>query len=75
MSHNGKNAGVACFLSLIIVGAGQFYNEQALKGLGLLAVALVAGLAGHPGWWFAAAAASAVDAYQYAKTGSSFLDA
>jgi TM2 domain-containing membrane protein YozV len=74
MSYNGKNAGVACFLSLLIVGAGQFYNEQALKGVGLLIVAIIAGVAGHPGWWLAAAVGSAVDAYQVAKSGTSFLE-
>jgi len=56
------------------VGAGQFYNEQALKGLGLLAVAIIASVAGHPGWWLAAALGSAVDAYQCAKSGRSILD-
>lgn len=75
MSYNGKNAGVACFLSLVIVGAGQFYNEQALKGIGLLVLAIIASIGGHPGLWLFAAIGSAVDAYQYAKSGSSFLDA
>ena len=74
MSHNNKNAGVACFLSLLIIGAGQFYNEQALKGLIMLGGAIIAGIAGHPGWWLVIAGISAVDAYQVAKTGTSLWD-
>lgn len=61
-------------MSVLLIGGGQFYNEQALKGLMMMAGAIIAVVVVHPGWWLAIALGSAVDAYQYAKSGASFLD-
>ena len=39
-----KNPGIAAVLSFLIVGLGQIYNGQILKGLVMLAVAIVCGI-------------------------------
>ena len=42
VSGNGeKNPGIAALLSLIFVGAGQIYNDQVGKGIGLMVLQFV----------------------------------
>ena len=63
----GKNPTVATILSVLIAGAGQFYNGDMKKGAVMLggAILLGAGTAGLG--WLAIAIWSAVDAYRVAS--------
>ena len=63
----GKSPGVALVLSALIVGLGQLYNGDVKKGLLMLGVAVVLGVASFGLGWFAIAIWSAVDAYQVAS--------
>ena len=66
-----KNPTLAAILSLLIVGVGQFYNNQIGKGLLMMigAIILVSATAneGAALLWFAVAVWSVVDAYRVAK--------
>ena len=66
-----KNPILAAILSLLIVGIGQFYNNQIGKGLLMMvgAIILVSATANEGGalLWFAVAVWSVVDAYRVAK--------
>jgi TM2 domain-containing membrane protein YozV len=63
----GKSPVLAAFLSLIIVGVGQFYNGDTKKGALMLAIALVFGAATGGLLWLGLAIWSAVDAYKVAS--------
>jgi TM2 domain-containing membrane protein YozV len=63
----GKNPAVGLILSLIIVGAGQFYNGDLKKGGIMLVAAIVLGALTVGVGWFAVAIWSAIDAYQVAS--------
>ena len=62
-----KSPGLAAVLSLLIVGLGQFYNEDAKKGVVMLVAGIVAGVVSFGLGWLAVAVWSAVDAYQVAE--------
>lgn len=63
----GKTPLVACVLSLLIIGLGQFYNRDMKKGgMMLVGGALVGAITGGI-LWFVIAVYSAFDAYQVAE--------
>ncbi len=62
----GKTPVLACILSLVIVGLGQFYNGDTKKGAIMLGGAIVMGIISAGIIWLALALYSAYDAYQVA---------
>lgn len=63
----GRNRFLALFMSLMIVGVGQFYNGDFKKGAFMLVGAIVGGVISFSALWWVMALWSAVDAYQVAK--------
>ncbi|MBD2462588.1 TM2 domain-containing protein [Oscillatoria sp. FACHB-1407] len=65
----GKNPTIATVLSFLIVGVGQFYNGDAIKGVVMLVGAIVLSftVVGSIGIWVW----SMIDAYQVAKGNTS----
>jgi TM2 domain-containing membrane protein YozV len=63
---SGKSPIIAIILSMLIVGLGQFYNGQTIKGIFMLALGIVFALLSAGILWFVVALWSAVDAYNYA---------
>ncbi len=63
----GRNRFLALFLSLMIVGMGQFYNGDFKKGGFMLVGAIVGGFISFSALWWVMALWSALDAYQVAK--------
>ncbi|MFB3894515.1 MAG: hypothetical protein ACE15C_21140 [Phycisphaerae bacterium] len=65
--HKPKSPTVALVLSLLIVGLGQFYNDDPKKGGIMLGIAIVGGLISCGAAWLGVAIWSAIDAYQVAS--------
>jgi TM2 domain-containing membrane protein YozV len=66
MYADGKNPVIACVLSLVIVGTGQFYNGDVVKGWIMLISCIVATIFSWGTLWFIWALFSAFDAYRVA---------
>lgn len=64
---DNKRPALALFLSLFIVGLGQFYNGDFKKGGLMLGGALIVGMASYGIIWFLVAIWSAIDAYRVAS--------
>jgi len=62
-----KNPWIALLLSSLIVGLGQFYNNDYKKGFYLLTAAIIGSVFTAGGMWFAAAIYSMMDAFIDAK--------
>ena len=62
----GKEPVVACVLSLVIVGTGQFYNGEWAKGWVLLITCILAAWFSCGTFWLIWALVSAIDAYRVA---------
>ena len=62
----GKSPFLACVLSLIIVGLGQFYNGDTKKGALMLVGAVIGGILSVSILWWIMAVWSAIDAYSVA---------
>ena len=63
----GKTPVLACILSVLIVGLGQFYNGDTKKGAIMLGAAVLLGVVSAGIVWLALAVYSAYDAYQVAS--------
>jgi TM2 domain-containing membrane protein YozV len=63
----GKRPNLAAILSLVIVGLGQFYNGDAVKGTAMLVAAIAMGFTTFGIGWIIIAIWSAVDAYRVAS--------
>jgi TM2 domain-containing membrane protein YozV len=65
-SSTGKSPFLACVLSLVIVGLGQFYNGDIKKGAFMLIGAIIGGALSFSFLWWIMAIWSAIDAYNVA---------
>ena len=66
-NYSYKNPWIALILSLLIIGAGQFYNGEYKKGFSLLAMGIIGASFTAGGMWLVAAIYSAVDAFVVAN--------
>ena len=62
----GKNPVLACGLSLLIVGTGQFYNGDWTKGWVMLTTCVIATICSFGTLWLFWSLFSAIDAYRVA---------
>jgi TM2 domain-containing membrane protein YozV len=63
----GKSPFIACLLSLVIVGTGQFYNGDWVKGWFMLITCILASIFSAGAMWLFWALFSAFDAYRVAS--------
>lgn len=67
MAPGNHSAGVALFLALLVIGVGQMYNRQVIKGVVFLLIALIAVPASAFILWLPLALLTTIDAYCIGK--------